>query len=189
MDPSRRSCALWSLSAGFPSKSLAVKEGAEPCSPLSSEGLPRPCVPSPASCAPVCCVASLGVLEPQRPPLPRLFPVSLSHLWLCVSCSSLLPGIPHMKTPGKDKAYGWPPGRPPWSRTPSPSPQPLPCPSLMETPQKLPSWRCPRLPPAPPSLADLCFPGGLPCGQLGERSRLLEEGLGSLRASRWVFPT
>lgn len=32
-------------------------------------------------------------------------------------------------------------------------------------------------------LADLCFPGGLCFGQLGERSLLLEEGPGSLRAS------
>lgn len=38
-----------------------------------------------------------------------------------------------------------------------------------------------------PLLADLGFPGGLRFGQLGERSRLLEEGLGSLRASSWVF--
>lgn len=49
-------------------------------------------------------------------------------------------------------------------------------PSFPETPQKLPSWKCPLC--DHPSLADLCFPGGLPFGQLGERSRLLEEALG-----------
>lgn len=169
-------------SARFPGRAPAVRRG-RALQPLSSAS-PRPgTLACPRA---VCSVShhwvSLSLGAYLRP---LGISVSLSRLQLCVSCLLPPPWDPsHERLLGSMKlragGLGVLLGAVPLTLSPAP-----------------PSWRPPRSSPPgralalrqPLSLADLCFPGGLPRGQLGERSRLLEEGPGSSRASRWVFPT
>lgn len=62
------------------------------------------------------------------------------------------------------------------ARAPLLSPAPQPAPLSQRPPRSSPPGNA--LPVTTPLLADLCFPGGLPFGQLGERSWLLEEARG-----------
>ena len=187
------------------------EKGAEPCGPFQLRGLLRPChLPSlpcrlcPCLCFPksvasvLCHLGPLGLSLPLLPSQPLFAALPLSSaLFVHLSSSSpflfvflafsLLPrlGFPsNERVPGKEGSLR------PWKSPADPAPScDLPaCPQLLplDPPEasllKMASPGCDH-----PSLADPGFPGGLRFGQLGERSRLMEEGLGSLRASNWVF--
>lgn len=161
----------------------------------------------------MCCVilvswASLCPFLPSRPLFPALslsfalFPhLSLLPLHFFVFLAFSRPlGFPsNERIPGKEgsiRPWASPADPAPscdlpacWSpsRLPSSPPQSLSPPLSPRDPPEAPLLKVPSPSRHHPSLADLSLPGGLPFGQLGERSWLLEEGPGSLRASNWVF--